>query len=244
MNKKISRLALSLVVCLTLAIGFSGCTFASSHSSSASQSAVASVQSSDNQETTNSSKSASTSASVSASVQASNSSTSVSAQSTTKSGTSSAGTSNGTSSGVSNEFEVIVPEDDDSYAENHLVSQPYVAPNISVSKDGEYTDKDSVALYIHIYGKVPSNYITKTKARNAGWVAEKGNLASVLPGKSIGGGGFYNDDNMMPDARGREWFECDIDYQGGFRNAKRLVYSNDGLIYYTDDHYKTFQRVY
>lgn len=133
---------------------------------------------------------------------------------------------------------------DDSYAENHLVSEPYTPPDISVTKDGEYTDKDSVALYIHTFGTVPSNYVSKTKARNAGWVNTKGNLWDVLPGKSIGGGGFYNDDGMMPDAPGREWFECDIDYEGGFRNAKRIVYSTDGLIYYTDDHYNTFQRLY
>lgn len=139
---------------------------------------------------------------------------------------------------------VQVDADDDSYAENNLARDEYDPPNIKVKESGEYTDKDSVALYIHLYGHVPSNYVTKTKARKAGWVNTKGNLWDVLPGKSIGGGGFYNDDGMMPDAPGREWFECDIDYEGGFRNAKRLVYSNDGLIYYTDDHYKTFQRLY
>lgn len=101
-----------------------------------------------------------------------------------------------------------------------------------------------MALYIHTYGTVPSNYVTKTKARKAGWVSSKGNLWDVLPGKSIGGGGFENDDNLLPDAPGRKWFECDIDYEGGFRNAKRIVYSNDGLIYYTDDHYKTFEQLY
>lgn len=133
---------------------------------------------------------------------------------------------------------------DGSYAESHLVNEAYTPPAITIKADGEYTDKDSVALYIHTYGTVPSNYVTKTKARNAGWVNTEGNLWDVLPGKSIGGGGFYNDDGMMPDAPGREWFECDIDYGGGFRNAKRIVYSNDGLVYYTDDHYNTFQRLY
>ena len=133
----------------------------------------------------------------------------------------------------------------DSYAEEHLTGGEYVLPDgVTVDKKGEYTDKDHVALYIHTYGDVPSNYVTKTKARKAGWVNTEGNLWEVLPGKSIGGGGFYNDDGTMPDAPGREWFECDIDYDGGFRNSKRLVYSNDGLIYYTDDHYKTFQRLY
>ena len=130
------------------------------------------------------------------------------------------------------------------YAETHLTDVAYSPPNITVSEGGQYTDKDSVALYIHLYGHVPSNYVSKTKARSAGWVNTEGNLWDVLPGKSIGGGGFYNDDNMMPDAPGRLWYECDIDYEGGYRNSKRLVYSNDGLIYYTDDHYKTFQRLY
>ena len=135
--------------------------------------------------------------------------------------------------------------DPDAYAENHLVDQAYKPPaDLQVTESGTYTDKDHVALYIHLYGHVPSNSVSKTKARNAGWVNTEGNLWDVLPGMSIGGGGFYNDDHMMPDADGREWFECDIDYNGGFRNAKRLVYSNDGLIYYTDDHYPTFQRLY
>lgn len=131
-----------------------------------------------------------------------------------------------------------------SYAESNSTGESYTPPDVSVAKGGEYTDKDHVALYIHTYGTVPSNYVTKTKARKAGWVSTKGNLWDVLPGKSIGGGGFSNDDGMMPDAPGREWFECDIDYEGGYRNAKRIVYSNDGLVYYTDDHYKTFQRLY
>lgn len=124
------------------------------------------------------------------------------------------------------------------------MSESLDGANITVTRNGSYTDKEHVALYIHTYGTVPSNYISKTKARKAGWDSEKGNLWKVLPGMSIGGGGFYNDEGMLPDAQGREWFECDIDYEGGFRNAKRIVYSNDGLIYYTDDHYKTFERLY
>ena len=116
--------------------------------------------------------------------------------------------------------------------------------SLSVTKDGTYTDKEHVALYIHLYGHVPSNYVTKTKARKAGWVNTDGNLWDVLPGKSIGGGGFNNDDGTLPDAPGREWYECDIDYDGGFRNSKRIVYSDDGLVFYTGDHYKTFEQLY
>lgn len=115
---------------------------------------------------------------------------------------------------------------------------------ITVTQDGSYTDKDHVALYIHTYGKLPGNYISKTKATKAGWVAEKGNLWDVLPGKSIGGGPFYNDDGLLPEKDGRTWKECDIDYQGGNRGAKRICFSSDGLIYYTGDHYKSFTQLY
>lgn len=120
----------------------------------------------------------------------------------------------------------------------------YQAPAISVTEDGEYSDKDSVALYIHTYGHLPGNFISKTKARKAGWNSDAGNLWDVLPGKSIGGSEFYNDEGMLPEAQGRRWTECDIDYAGGYRNAKRLVFSNDGLIYYTPDHYRTYERLY
>ena len=61
---------------------------------------------------------------------------------------------------------------------------------------------------------------------------------------SIGGSEFYNDDGQLPDKVGRRWTECDIDFEGGYRNAKRIVFSNDGLIFYTDDHYKTFEQLY
>ena len=118
------------------------------------------------------------------------------------------------------------------------------APGVSVSEDGTYTDKDHVALYLHLYQKLPANYISKTKAKKAGWDAEKGNLWNVCPGKSIGGGTFYNDDGFLPEKSGRTWKECDIDYAGGYRGAKRICYSNDGLIFYTDDHYQSFTQLY
>ena len=115
---------------------------------------------------------------------------------------------------------------------------------ISISEDGEYSDTESVALYIHEFGHLPSNYVTKTKARKAGWVNTEGNLWDVLPGKSIGGSDYYNDDGQLPDARGRTWKECDVNYEGGYRGSERLVYSNDGLIFYTGDHYNTFEQLY
>ncbi|MCI1665602.1 MAG: hypothetical protein LKI25_04430 [Atopobiaceae bacterium] len=114
----------------------------------------------------------------------------------------------------------------------------------SVSEDGTYTGKDEVALYIHTYGHLPSNFISKTKARAAGWVSSEGNLDEVCPGKSIGGSQYHNDDGSLPDADGRTWTECDIDYTGGYRGGERIIFSNDGLVYYTGDHYQTFERLY
>ena len=115
---------------------------------------------------------------------------------------------------------------------------------LTVEEDGWYTSKEEVALYIHIYGHLPGNYVSKTKARKAGWVSGKGNLDKVLPGKSIGGSEFYNDEGLLPDAPGRVWTECDINYHGGYRGSERIVFSNDGLVFYTDDHYKSYERLY
>ena len=109
-----------------------------------------------------------------------------------------------------------------------------------IQENGHYTSVEEVALYIFTFAKLPDNYITKEEAIALGWQSEKGNLWVVSDQMSIGGERFGNREKLLPNADGRIWFECDIDYQGGYRNAKRLVYSNDGLIYYTDDHYASF----
>ncbi len=106
-----------------------------------------------------------------------------------------------------------------------------------------YTGKAEVALYIHTFHKLPGNFITKNEAKKLGW-NQKGTLDKLAPGKSIGGDHFGNYDRKLPVKEGRSWKECDIDYHSGNRNAKRIVYSSDGLIYYTGDHYQTFERLY
>lgn len=113
-----------------------------------------------------------------------------------------------------------------------------------IAQDGSYTSKEEVAEYIDTYGELPSNYITKSEARKLGWDSEAGNLDEVAPGKSIGGDKFGNYEGMLPEEDGRQYYECDIDFDGGYRNSKRIVYSNDGLIFYTDDHYETFVQLY
>jgi ribonuclease T1 len=114
----------------------------------------------------------------------------------------------------------------------------------SIDEDGFYTSKDEVALYIHTYGRLPGNYITKNDAMDLGWDASKGNLWDVTDKMSIGGDRFGNREGLLPDESGRKWFEADIDYEGGYRNAQRIVFSDDGLIYYTDDHYGSFDKLY
>jgi RHS repeat-associated protein len=116
----------------------------------------------------------------------------------------------------------------------------------NISKEG--TSKtlnsfDDVADYIKKNGKLPDNFITKDQAKALGWDPKKGNLADVAPGKSIGGDIFKNKGTPLPDAPGRVWYEADINYSGGFRGTDRIIYSNDGLIYKTSDHYKTFTQI-
>ena len=120
----------------------------------------------------------------------------------------------------------------------------YESRSLNVEENGNYTSKEEVALYIHTYGKLPVNYITKKQAQELGWDPEKGNLSDILPGMSIGGNVFGNYEGALPRAGGRRYFECDIDYEGGYRGAKRIVYSNDGLVFYTEDHYNTFEQIY
>ena len=113
-----------------------------------------------------------------------------------------------------------------------------------IDEDGYYTSKEDVSLYINTYNKLPNNYIKKKEANNLGWEASKGNLWDVTDKKSIGGDKFGNREKLLPIEEGRQYYECDINYEGGYREAERLVYSNDGLIYYTEDHYESFTLLY
>lgn len=112
-----------------------------------------------------------------------------------------------------------------------------------IDKDGTYTTCDDVALYIYTYGELPSNFMTKKEAKKLGW--EGGSLEDYAPGMCIGGDYFGNYEGLLPTKDGREYHECDIDTLGAkSRGAKRIIYSNDGLIYYTEDHYESFTLLY
>lgn len=113
-----------------------------------------------------------------------------------------------------------------------------------LDEEGTYTSKEDVAAYINQYQHLPSNFITKNEAKDLGWVSKEGNLDEVAPGKSIGGDRFGNYEGLLPEKDGRKYFECDINSDGGYRGAERIVYSNDGLVYYTGDHYESFELLY
>ena len=120
--------------------------------------------------------------------------------------------------------------------------EPTATP-VPLDEHGSYTHRDDVALFLHIYNRLPDNFITKTKARKLGWTG--GSLEPYAPGKCIGGGVFSNSELLLPEAPGRVYHECDIDTLGKkSRGAKRIVWSNDGLIYYTGDHYESFTLLY
>ena len=114
----------------------------------------------------------------------------------------------------------------------------------SIDRDGYYSTPEDVALYLYIYDELPDNYLTKAEARELGWEASEGNLWEVTDEMLIGGDYFGNREGLLPEEDGRDYYEADVNYDGGFRGAERLVYSNDGLIYYTDDHYDSFELLY
>ncbi|MGN1414752.1 MAG: ribonuclease domain-containing protein [Anaerovoracaceae bacterium] len=119
-------------------------------------------------------------------------------------------------------------------------------PDISQSApdpDGSYTSAEDVSAYLLTYGRLPQNFITKKEARDLGW--EGGSLEPYAPGMCIGGDKFGNYEGNLPEKDGRTYYECDINTLGADRRgAERIVFSDDGLIYYTADHYETFTLLY
>ena len=112
-----------------------------------------------------------------------------------------------------------------------------------IVRDGEYNSKEDVSSYIRQFkGALPRNFITKSAARALGWTG--GPLEPYAPGKSIGGDRFGNYEQRLPRLKTGFYKECDIDSKGRPRGAKRLVFTQDGQrIYYTGDHYNTFEEV-
>lgn len=120
---------------------------------------------------------------------------------------------------------------------------PTPTPEPAIDEDGWYYSKDEVALYLYTYGKLPVNFITKSEARELGWTG--GTVENYKEGAAIGGDKFGNREGLLPKKSGRQYYECDIDTKGkGSRGPKRIVFSNDGLVFYTSDHYESFELLY
>lgn len=117
------------------------------------------------------------------------------------------------------------------------------AADYPVTASGSYSTMEEVAVYLATFGELPDNFLTKKQAEALGWNNRAGNLDEVAPGCSIGGDYFGNYEKTVPSAKGRKWTECDINFDGGYRGGERIVFSNDGLIYYSDDHYATFTKI-
>lgn len=139
----------------------------------------------------------------------------------------------------------VPPADPDGYTgeEDGPLYETGLEEEAAPDEEGTYNSAEDVALYLACYGRLPDNYITKEEARDLGWTG--GSVEQVAPGCAIGGDRFGNREGILPAAEGRSYYECDIDTIGrSSRGAKRLVFSDDGLIYYTEDHYESFSLLY
>ena len=136
---------------------------------------------------------------------------------------------------------VQLPEEDPAGTEPAAEEEP--EEPVQIDEDGTYNSVEDVSLYLYTYDHLPDNYITKNEARELGWTG--GSVEQVAPGCAIGGDRFGNREGLLPKAGGRQYYECDIDTIGEHsRGAKRIVWSDDGLIYYTEDHYESFTLLY
>ena len=117
-------------------------------------------------------------------------------------------------------------------------------PEVPEEKAGPITEPQAIADYLFEHGELPENFITKEEAQDLGWDSSRNYVSDVAPGKSIGGDRFGSYEGRLPKAKGRKFFECDANYTGGKRGAERIVYSSDGHVWYTKDHYETFEELF
>ena len=130
-----------------------------------------------------------------------------------------------------------------------VTAEPAGAPKAETTdppaeEAGPVTEPQAIADYLFEHGKLPENFITKEEAQDLGWDSSRNYVSDVAPGKSIGGDRFGNYEGQLPKAKGRKFFECDANYTGGKRGAERIVYSSDGRVWYTKDHYGTFEELF
>lgn len=140
-------------------------------------------------------------------------------------------------------FDEVVSETPEVPKVTEIVTEAVTNIEEIIAEDGWYYSAEDVSLYLHTYGHLPDNFITKKEAEAIGW--KGGSLEDYAPGRAIGGDRFGNREGLLPEAKDRVYYECDIDTLGKeSRGAHRIVFSNDGLIYYTRDHYESFELLY
>ena len=122
---------------------------------------------------------------------------------------------------------------------------PTAAPTKApAEKAGPIIAPQEIADYLFAHGELPGNFITKQEAMDLGWDSSRNYVSDAAPGKSIGGDRFGNYEGKLPKVKGRKYYECDCNYRGGKRGAERLIYSSDGHVWYTADHYETFTELF
>lgn len=141
------------------------------------------------------------------------------------------------------------PTEDSLRAQNSLA-----AVNEAIAVPTEHADESAadkpiitpqaIADYLFAHGKLPDNFITKKEAEALGWDSSVNYVSDVAPDKSIGGDHFGNYEGVLPETKGVSYHECDINYTGGRRTSNRLVYSSDGHVYVTYDHYASFKELF
>ncbi len=104
----------------------------------------------------------------------------------------------------------------------------------------QLTNEKTVIDYVKKNHQLPSYYITKNEAKKLGWDPSKGNLCEVLPGKAIGGDRFGNREGQLP--KNKKYYEADVNYHCGNRNADRIIFTQNGEVYLTKNHYKSFSK--
>lgn len=112
------------------------------------------------------------------------------------------------------------------------------------ASEAPITDPQGIVNYIEAYGWLPDNFITKAEAREKGWDSSSNYVGEAAPDMSIGGDKFGNYEGLLPSKKGRTWYECDANYAGRKRGADRVLFSSDGLYYFTSDHYETFTQMF
>ena len=137
----------------------------------------------------------------------------------------------------------ISPHPQDPVTPEAAVVEPAAQPGAqTLDEHGVYDTKDEVALYLYTYHRLPDNFMNKQDARYAGW--KSGALHLVVEGKCIGGDVFHNYEKKLPVIDGT-YYECDLNtLNSKQRGTQRLVWSEYWDIYYTEDHYETFEQLY